>query len=54
MDTGRKVEGKMIVHFDVLVMLGWKKHLGKQSVLDVNLAGDNGSGERSILEGGDK
>lgn len=44
----------MIVYFDVLVILGWKKNPGKQNVLEVNMTGDNGRGERTILEGGDK
>lgn len=53
MDIGRKVKRKMIVYFDVLIILGWKKLLGKQCVRS-NLTRDNGSGERSIVEGGDK
>lgn len=44
----------MIVYFDVLVMLGWKKDPGKQNVLEVTMTGDNGHDERTILEGRDK
>lgn len=54
LDIGRKVKKKTIVYFDVLVILGWKKHPGKKNVLEVNMTGDNGHGERTILEGGDK